>query len=437
MKYRARLLLAALLAGCGGGSRAHDVPGDGGTNQDLSGINGCVGLQCQVAQCDNGGDTVLTGRLFAPNGHDPVPGAFVYVPNLGLPEFPVGVACDLCGDIAGAATSTQTAYDGTFTLGKVPAGDQIPVVFQLGRFRRVVNMTVAPCQTQSPPKDTGVDGVRLPKRDAELDGNDSVPKIALATGDWDQIECVLKRMGLEQFDLYDDRGGAPPPTKGTLEQLLTDPAKLQGYNILVVNCTNNQFESVVGQAQVKKNLFDFVSKGGRLYATDWAYDIVDQIPQFTPYMCFQPDNGVQAMCSMQPQSPGVADSVENYDNQATILDPQLAEWLTLFPGVINNQKQVPVLFSFVVVSDVASDTMSFPTKVWVEGPAKSYGTKPMTVTFDYNQCGRVHYSTYNTEPNGVVPDNERFPNCVLSFSPQERILEYLVFEIATCIPNPG
>jgi hypothetical protein len=42
-------------------------------------------------------------------------------------------------------------------------------------------------------------------------------------------------------------------------------------------------------------------------------------------------------------------------------------------------------------------------------------------------------STYNTEPNGVVPDDMRYPNCKPDFSPQERILEYLVFEIASCV----
>jgi len=440
MKSSARLLCVALLAGCGSAARNNNPITDGGGSGNPDFVPNpqmCVGLQCQIAQCDNGGDTTLSGRLFAPNGADPVPNAFVYVPNLGLPEFPTTVSCDLCGDIGAAATSTQTAYDGTFTLKTVPSGDSIPIVFQLGRFRRVINMPIAPCAAQSPAKDPNVDGVRLPHHDAELDAHDSIPRIAIATGDWDQIECVLKRMGLDRFDLYDDRGGAPPPTVGTLQQLLTDSQKLQGYNILVVNCTQNQFESIVAQANVKQNLHDYVAKGGRLYATDWAYDVVNQIPEFASFFCFQPDSGAAAMCSMNPQTPGVADSFDAYNNNATIVDPQLAEWLTLFPGVIDNQKQVSVQYSFVVLSGVASDMMSFPTKVWVQGPAKSYGTKPMTVTFDYMQCGRVHFSTYNTEPNGFVPDQTRFPNCVTDFSPQERILEYLMFEIASCIPNPG
>jgi hypothetical protein len=439
---RASLVTIFLISGCGADSHHPErtgVPDAGNTmGGDDSGTGpNCVGLQCQIASCDNGQDTILTGRVFAPNGTDPVPGAFVYVPNMGLPEFPSTISCDLCGDIGAAAANTKTAYDGTFTLTHVPSGSAIPVVIQLGRFRRVMNIDITPCAQQAAPLDVKVQGQRLPKKDGEMDPNDNVPKIAVATGDWDQIECVLKRMGIEQFDLYEDRDpGQPPPTVGSLSSLLADANKLNGYNILIVNCTDNQFESIVASAGAKKNLEAFVGGGGRLYATDWAYDMVDQVPQFSPFICFQPYGG-GGMCTMKPEDPTIADSNDAYNNSAEIVDPDLAEWLTLFPGVIDNTKHVPVQYSFVIVDSLATDMMSFPTKLWVQGMTPLSGTKPMTVTFDYKQCGRVHYSTYNTEPNPQVPDEERFPNCKPDFSPQERILEYLVFEIATCIDNPG
>ena len=78
------------------------------------------------------------------------------------------------------------------------------------------------------------------------------------------------------------------------------------------------------------------------------------------------------------------------------------------------------------------------TKTWVQGPADGYGTRPLTVTFDYKTCGRVHYSTYNTEPDGVVNDAARWPNnCKANFTPQERLLEFLFFNIAACVNTPG
>jgi len=77
------------------------------------------------------------------------------------------------------------------------------------------------------------------------------------------------------------------------------------------------------------------------------------------------------------------------------------------------------------------------TKTWVQGPTP-IGTRPQTVTFDYNSCGRVHFSTYNTEPDGVVNESTRWPNsCKGNFTPQERLLEYLFFNIASCVNAPG
>jgi len=74
-------------------------------------------------------------------------------------------------------------------------------------------------------------------------------------------------------------------------------------------------------------------------------------------------------------------------------------------------------------------------------PQFSKGTRPLTVTFDYKQCGRVHYSTYNTEPNAVPDDTpmNRYPLCGgrTTFNPQERLLEYLIFETAQCVGPIG
>jgi hypothetical protein len=143
------------------------------------------------------------------------------------------------------------------------------------------------------------------------------------------------------------------------------------------------------------------------------------------------------MCTASPQPATSADTTNPYSSTATIVDPGLADWLAQFPNVINGAKQVPVDYSFVVIDAVSSDTTTYPTTTWVTGDTGNFGVKPLTVTFDYQGCGRVHFSTYNTEPNGVVPDAQRYPNCKTGFSPQERILEYLVFEIATCVGNPG
>lgn len=424
---------ALLLAACGSPSRGGG-DGDGGA-QDSG----------PSAKCPAGSETTIVGTLFAPNGKDPVPNATVYVPSGAPAPFPDGVACDLCGMVSGARVQATTGPDGTFALPGAPDGE-VTLVAELGRFRSVRTMRVAPCAQNVVPADPGVAGLRLPGKDGDLAPGDRVPKIAVATGDFDQIECVLKRMGLQSIDLYDDRTGATlPKTIATFESLVSDLAKMKQYHIIFVNCTAAQhFEPTLQKPGVLANLEAYVAAGGRLYATDWAYDVIHQVPEFAPMMCFIEDGVLgpapPATCAGKPAPPGAAHSDTAWHTSATILDSTMAAWLANFPSTIA-KGQVPVAFNFVVINKVQGDT-----KVYAEGNAEAQGstpmlakgTRPLTVTFDYKQCGRVHYSTYNTEPSNVVANTAatRYPGCDNrdTFNAQERLLEYLVFQTAQCIP---
>ena len=54
--------------------------------------------------------------------------------------FTPGVQCDQCGGAGAQANvlvSATSGADGKFTLSNVPVGNNIPVVIQIGRWRRV------------------------------------------------------------------------------------------------------------------------------------------------------------------------------------------------------------------------------------------------------------------------------------------------------------
>jgi len=442
------LLGAASLAGLAGCKS--DGPGGGGDGggPDLA---GCIGSACNPQDnCANGTPTTIVGNVFAPNGLDPVPQVSVWVPTGAVPPAKTGLSCDLCaqGSPPGSLASTLTRSDGFFSITGVPAGDDVTIIAELGRFRRVTHMKVVACTQNIVPADPSAHGLRLPPKDAAFAAEDTAPHVAVATGDFDQIECVLKRMGFEQFDLYNDRdpGAALPATIGEFAALLADPVKMAMYNIIIVNCTKAQFEDALTPAALT-NLEAYVGTGGRLYATDWAYDVINQVPEFAPFMCFVP-GGVDgpaptATCSASPGTPKAAHSTTAYDTGAQIVDPDLLDWIMQIPGALVNG-QVPIQFNFVVINQVVSD-MTHSSKIYAKGlaedpmalPMFSKGVRPLTATFDYKQCGRVHYSTYNTEPSDVVMDTPaaRYPMCGMrtDFNPQERILEYLIFEVAQCI----
>jgi hypothetical protein len=168
----------------------------------------------------------------------------VFVPVDNLPEFPPGLGCDLCNDTPLAVTQAITDFDGSFRLKGTPAGS-FPLVARLGRFQRVVTMEAVPCVENTAPKDPGATSIRLPKKNRELSPQDYIPRIAVVSGDYDQIECVLKRIGIDELDMYNGRtvGTSNPPAMAELGTLLGDETKLLSYNILIVNCTDNQYQS--------------------------------------------------------------------------------------------------------------------------------------------------------------------------------------------------
>ena len=136
--------------------------------------------------------TTLSGKVSTPPGVHPLYNALVYIPNdpsdPGLQPFPAGITCDVCGATAAGdpLVSAYTAPDGTFTLTHRAGRRPIPLVIQLGRWRRQFTIDVAtPCGANSIPDKT----LTMPKNHAQGD----IPRIAILTGALDPVECVLRR----------------------------------------------------------------------------------------------------------------------------------------------------------------------------------------------------------------------------------------------------
>lgn len=443
MAHAARLTsLLVLLAACGPTAPADGNGGDGDGGAGGGG-GGCQGASCQNF-CPGGTMTTLHGTVKMPNGIDPVPQALVYVPT-EVTEFPGQVACEVCDQITDIAiVSTQTNDDGSFTLGPIPTaanaqpGFKVQVVAQKGRFRKLTEVTFdSPCADNSAPAGS----LDLPSR---TNGFDNIPNIAVATGDYDQMECVLLKLGIDQdaFDLYNGQGDFLPPVSGTvgsLGGLLQDLTLMKSYNIIFINCTGNEYEDLLSNATVKNNILDYVDSGGRLYVTDWSYDYIEQIPQWSPIIDFAPSVDTNPS-QPEPMNAG-AIGADGIETDATVLQDGLRNWLQAVEQVtgdevIDDQGRVHIThFLIDWVMQVAVATMDNVT-VWLQGPVSGGSfnneTLPLTTTFDYDQCGRVLYSSYHTEGDGAVGT---FPDYCTSgaLSPQERVLEYLILHIADCI----
>jgi hypothetical protein len=181
----------------------------------------------------------------------------------------------------------------------------------------------------------------------------------------------------------------------------------------------------------------YVSSGGRLYVTDWAYDFMEQIAEFAPYISFDGKD------SKAPEPIAAADwAWSGAPLQGTINDSNLVAWMKAAGA--SNTGNLSLQGSWALANRIAADQMSYPSTTWVHGMANGVD-RPMTVTWDYNMCGKVLWSSYHTQSPGGGKDasdpdsgpGTPFPSYCKSspnsMIPQEKILEYLIFQISACL----
>jgi len=153
----------------------------------------CRGLECQVPACSgNPKQTTISGKVYDPAGKMPLYNVVVYVPNGPVMPFNEGASCDRCGaSIVNPVTSAITDETGAFKLEGAPAGDAVPLVIQVGKWRRQITVPSVTACTDTPLVNAEL--TRLPRNRAEGD----IPRIAIAVGAADQMECLPLRLGID------------------------------------------------------------------------------------------------------------------------------------------------------------------------------------------------------------------------------------------------
>ena len=105
----------------------------------------CTNLCLQQKVCAGGATTSLSGQVFDPAGKVPLYNVIVYVPNAPVAALKSGASCDRCGDVSGEPlVSAITDTAGRFKLTNVPVGASIPVVIQVGKWRRQITIANVP-----------------------------------------------------------------------------------------------------------------------------------------------------------------------------------------------------------------------------------------------------------------------------------------------------
>jgi len=405
--------------GNSGASGAGATGGDAGTA--ATGGVSVAGASNGGASATGGANTgegvaTLQGRVLAPEGSIPISGALVYVTHDSVPEIPQKVFCDSCIELGAGTNYALSAADGTFSLPVSTLGEWTLVV-RKGAFRRTRTINIdAEGDVQV---DEGL--TTLPhKRDAAA--GDEIPKMAVAITDvglWDEIANTLGKLGLGEvdgygrlldgsasFDVYSDTSpgsGAP--------SLLTDYSVLSQYHVVYFPCTEGWHDDYLKDSAVLENLRRFMTEGGRIYATDYSYDVLKRA--FPDPIQWMHDDG----------SFGSAQT-SVYDAPAKVADPGLKDWL-FAQGISDfvleaNYTVLDGVSSYSAPDEEGNVTNMDPT-VWVNADVPDVGERPATVSYQYG-CGRALFSTYHTEPWGLS-----------SPMAQERALLYVILEVAVCI----
>lgn len=414
---------------------------------------GPVDVPSDVFRCPGMGAEV-SGTVFAPNGEDPVPGAVVYVTRTPPMMQPAGVACDNCdlpGNLLGYGVSN---IQGRFLIPHgIDGGGTVYLVVQKGRFRRVTMLTGTGCN----PVTATAAATTLPGARAQGE----LPKILVAAGtmmdqdtrpaagDWayDDISRVIRRIGITEFDRVNPCRTASNNTDVTnascqLGNILADSNRLNQYNVIFAPCGSLGFNhswQVLGSnanSRIATNVRQWLQRGGRLYASDTAYGLLSRS---APTVATFAGGMTLANGGRDPANIGVGASPPmGRTYTAQITDNNLRMWLAdRGVGMMGNVSVTGFISPWVAV-----DSVPMTTRVLVDGEVEWFtgmagvtmpaGRRPLTFSADIkenNGCGRVVFSSYEVD-NRAASD-------MTPLSPQERILEYLLFELGGCINTPG
>jgi hypothetical protein len=457
---------AGLASACGGSSDTPSAAPEGGaTGFDFDATPEssltCSKLECQIKDCvDDPAGTRLIGTVTDPAGARPVPNVVVYVPNASLAPLTTGASCDRCDAPHSGSPLRMTSTDaaGRFELDNVPFGDNIPVVVQIGKWRRttvIANISVC--------SETKID-FRLPKNRAEGD----IPRIAIATGAADPLPCLLRKMGIDDSEVgvagsdarihlyqgggYDDGdGGVPHVASGSIangpklpsaESLWNDPAALAKYDAVLLACEGAPNDDAMHKSPgAKQALYDYAKAGGRVLATHFHDTFFSGSPDPAP-------RGVAAWSDRtgpaagDPRSTSVDADLATTFPKATALTAALAK-----EGALTAGGKLPIFDARHDVDGVDAGALA-----WIQAtnPGFPGASAIQHLTFvapigatDAQACGRVAFTNVHFGPPqapGLTDDAEKpFPaSCsTTTLTAQQKALELLLFDLLSCAQDDG
>jgi hypothetical protein len=292
---------------------------------------------------------------------------------------------------------------------------------------------------------------RLPRNQSEGD----IPRIAVSTGAADPLECLLRKIGLDDSEFsskgglgrvhlyggygYDDgvahvatnrfapalNGGAP---FADAMSFYGDASELARYDVLLLACEGYYNPD---RKPNRPALVDFTARGGRVFASHWHRYWFHDDTSPSPF----PPTGVWI-----DRSPPANPPTAPVDGEVDVSFPKgraLRDWLVNV-GASRVPGRIPILEAKHNVDSVASPRAQ--QWITVTNPFENNRTAVQYLSFNTpvdaepeSQCGRVVYSGLHVSSGDQI--GVPFPGgcTTLELSPQEKALEFMLFDLSACI----
>jgi hypothetical protein len=433
-----------------------------------------TGLECNVGCAGGALSTTISGKVYDPAGNNPLYNVTVFVPANPLQPLPKGVptGSDACSCPAlyksGAIAVAMTGVDGSFTLKNPPVGANVPLVIQVGKWRRLFHVGVSSCQDNPIPDK----GLRLPSSIAANDTDDNMPEIAVSTGSADTLECLMTRFGLPSTEYVAGAGGSGhvhvfnggggggggPTAPGTSQvpgwtqapaspaSLWSTQSQLMPYDVVLLSCeggeTYNANPAVLEQ---------YLNAGGRVFASHYHYAFFSgAIASGQSYVA--PSDWGSNLASWSPNGAGqmttggaIGGDIVTTLNGSSSTFPKgqaLGKWLGNVGALGQNGVSSSQLSIFTPRYNAQVAATHKPSQPWIT-------SSPWTMYFSFDApvnpprgtdgqplyCGRAVFSDLHVSGDPMTNDSPSPPTgCSTGqLSPQEKALEFMLFDLSACV----
>src|ERR1019366_5561704 len=378
-------------------------------------------------------------------------------PN-ALPPIETGTkTCNTCNTpIGNYVTVALTDQTGAFTLTDGPTGKNVPLVVQVGKWRRTITVAnIADCATTAVPE-SGPGQARLPAKQSE----GSMPKRALLTGGQDDLGCFMTRMGIASSE-YSAPGGTgrlaiyqglnvaglngPALSTGTAGNctntscpLWQSTQSLEAYDIVLLACEGGPMDpdapggfggngaNVTKPA--KQAMHDWLNEGGKVFATHFHYTWF----QYGP-------SDFQTVATWLGSSIALGVNGTGTIDTSFTKGQEFAQWLKTVGATTGST------ISLQGVGTSVSSVNTATTQRWIYDSSTS-DTKYMSFetpigglpvdggeTSGKQYCGKAVFTDLHAggSPLGDVPGA-----CMQAdLSAQEKALEFLFFDLSACVTD--